>query len=82
MRRGQGAVFIGGGTVGFEAQDPNVRRSVEAAAATQHAAQGSRVICDEDRRATAQTPLDCFSRGWMELSPARSQNPCHQHGQE
>lgn len=60
MSRRQGAVFVGGGTVSFEAQDPDVDRSVEAAAATQHAGQGSCVISDEERRAAAQTPLDCL----------------------
>ena len=58
--RRQGTVFVGGGTVSFEAQDPDVDRSVEAAAATQHAGQGSRVISDEERRAAAQTALDCL----------------------
>lgn len=37
-----------------------------------------RVIYGERERATTQTSLDCFSRGWIDLNPSRNQDLCHQ----
>ena len=44
----------------FEARDPDVERYTRVAAAVQNAIQCSRVLYGEKKRATTQTPLDCF----------------------
>ena len=57
---GKGIFFIWGGTVSFEAQDPNVEWYTKVAAAVQNATQCYHVIYEEKKRATTQMSLDHF----------------------
>ena len=72
---GKGIFFIWGGTVSFEAQDPNVEWYTKVAAAVQNAIQCYRVIYDEKNRATAQTSLDCFFKRVGRIESSKEPEP-------
>ena len=67
-----------------EAQDSGTEQDIKFAAVVQNAVQFYCVIYDEakkkkKRELLSRHPWIIFSRGEIELSPARNQNLCHQH---
>ncbi|KAJ8780405.1 hypothetical protein J1605_011669 [Eschrichtius robustus] len=62
----------------FEAQDLKVEPYTKLAAAVQNAIQCYLVIYDEKKELLPRHHWIIFSRGWIEMNPARNQNLCHQ----
>ena len=64
-----------------EKQNPNVEQYTNVSAAIHNAIECYNVIYDEKKKKqnlVSRRYWIVFSRGWMELSPARSQTLCHQ----
>ena len=59
----------------FEAQDLNIEWSMKVAAAIQNAIQCYHVNCDEKKRATTQTFLDCFFKRVDRIESSKEPEP-------
>ena len=64
-----------------EAQDSGIAQDIKFAAVVQNTVQSYCVIYDDEgkKKLLSRHPWIMFSRGEIELSPAKKQSLCHQH---
>ena len=65
--------------IAFESQDPNVEQDRKVAAAFQNAIQAAVTCTRREKELLPRPHWVIFSRGQIELNPAKNQNLCHQH---